>query len=145
MPLRVWLVTVLLLGACASPRTAHHKPSPPLAVSASAQAVGGGAYDVTVVATPAVALDGLTLAVVDSGAAPVEVGTVAAGRAYRATVRVQVDGPGAELIAVASARVAPGHTASQTASVTVGTPARAPEPATRTITLPSGRRVDEVR
>ena len=164
MPLRVWLVIVLLAAtsACAAePRHAPPpspaaapamKPMPPLAVHAGARALGAGEYEVALVATPSVAVDSLVVALVPAagvtpvGAAQVEIGASSAGRANPATLRVRVDGTGAELIAVAHARVAPGHTARATAAVIVGSPPRAVEPTPPpTILLPSGRRVDEVR
>ncbi len=147
----VWAAAALVaIAACQSgppqraepAASAHPKPSAPVAVKVDAQPLGGNAYQVTMTATPAVAVPSLELEL--DGRRQV-VGPTAAGQPRAMTARVQLGvGRGREVAASASVMVG-GHRRRAAAVVQVGTVPVVARERINIVRLPDGSEAAEVR
>ncbi len=149
-------LALALAGACApepaapasapsAPAAAHPvgKPAAPVELVTSTRALGGGAHEVIVTARATRAVPALELAIDGTREA---FGPQPAGATVRLAARVTVDdGRGVDVVASAATGVAR-HRRTAAAVVRVGAPAAvAAPPPTRTLTLPDGTEVLEVR
>jgi hypothetical protein len=120
-------------------------------VRISATDLGGGTYEVTVVATPLGDVDFLDVKWLPrahasvKGAQRVAFGVTPAWHVRTARARVQVDGPGAKFHVSVAVGVAPGVRPAKLVEVVLGSPPLPPPQTSRLVTLPSGEVIEEVR
>jgi len=129
----------------------HEKPRAPIEVDLSARRLRGSEYRLSLKGTPETDVEQVLLEVLlpenvtlSQGNARARFGTTAAGTTRALTATVRVDGPGAEVEASARVRIIDGLEPNRMAAVVLGTPPPAKPVPVRTITLPSGERIDEV-
>ena len=128
---------LLAIAACARAPAPPPKPTAPVTVALAARPLGGAAYEVTLRAVPAADARAVELEV---GGARAAFGPTRAGVARTLVTRVTRRSAGEDLIGLA--RV---DGRARAAAVRLGAPRRAAPVPARTVTLPSGDRVAEVR
>ncbi len=117
------------------------KPSAPVDVRLDTRAVGGGAYDVTLIATPRRDVGALEL---DLDGRTLVVGPTRAGEPRTMTTRVVLDADGGREIAGSAGMEVGRHRRRAAASARLGAAAK-PAPRYRIVRLPDGSEAAEVR
>ena len=154
---RWWGITaVVVLSACAAEPTrsvhGHDKPQAPVGLTASARDMGGGRFEVKVVATAREELRSAQLRLIlptgvtsEEDVRPLAFGAVGKGKSLELVRHLHLSVGGADVIA--DVRVDDGVSTRNRAHVfRVGTAKPAEAAAhTTTVTLPNGDRVEEVR